>query len=129
MLRSLEMRGVEFLKTVEQDRVQTLEEHIGNKLSSSTRSFYLWFPGFANYDPKSQFRLWGFSEVIERNQKREKGSLELLSVGDFLIESDEIVTELPPLNGLVKLLDEQRVLEKSLVHFLQSLSEGTFDIF
>lgn len=128
-LQALRTRGIELRATDEYGKWKALEDKWCVCLSADLRELYSKIDGFVNYDFGSQFRLWSVDEIVRNitnRNTREDGSM-LISIGDFLLESDQIVTDINKNDAEIKLLNENSVISENLNDFIFALGAGSFD--
>ena len=107
----------------------SLEKKLDLKVASQFRDLYAETDGFSNYHYGSQLILWSLRKITEENSI-ERGSHNKESsfrIGDFLIESDYLISDLSKEDGEVKLLYEDRILSRGVIPFLNDMIHGKFN--
>lgn len=127
MRTALEAKGVELGKPATDQSLMRLERELQLTLHHELRNLYLQFDGFSSYDHKSQMMLWPLERIVEEKAlAHEASGVRFFAIGDFLIDTDFLISPLSS-EGPVVLLYEQRRLAPSVTAFLEKLTSGKFD--
>lgn len=120
-------RSVDLREPAQEKDILDFESAMGFRLNQSAREIYTLFNGFRFYDRQSQIWLWGLDEIAQKNS----GETHLrqgccLAIGDILIESDFLVTDLSQ-EAPITLLFEKREVQPNIFDLVLQLSHGNFD--
>lgn len=128
---SLLHRGVELGAPTALGKIETTPSILDVPVGRGFTSVYMEFDGFLTYDPLSYLRLWSLDE-IKQNQPSlgdisGRSESNWLVIGDFLMDSDYIVSDVRKDLSPLRLLHDNRIDAIGIVSFLKALTEGHFD--
>jgi hypothetical protein len=127
LMANLHARGIVLREPAREKDILAFESSMGLQLGGSVREVYTLFNGFRCADHQSQIFLWGLDEIARRNcaeTQLRKGYH--LAIGDLLIDSDFLVTDLTRV-APVTFLFEGREVGPSFLDLVVQLGYGKFD--
>src|SRR5262249_253748 len=109
--KGLEAKGVQLGKPASTGDLNSFETETGLSLDGRLRQVYLTVNGFSMAHPKSMIHLWPLERILAcRDMAFERDQARYVAIGDFLIDSDMVMSCLSKEAFPVWLLCEKREL-------------------